>query len=718
MNFIEKAKKFDIRHILCVAFIIIAWWWVFQINPNYAVRLVDSLKSLCNSVVYYFSEIFGVGSTPPFVIEPTMPSAPPTVVLPSTFEEFKIGWQNYWSLFCSSSNFMSYFEWVAKILFLATQILLPLILLFVILKSVIKARYNKVNNNYDKDSKILKCAKVISRYTYVPLKNGVKGLVDFLKNNRYYLYSLLTVFLLGFNVLSVIIGFLAFYFKFILTFDLVSFYSYIYSVCLDLTPLFKSFPFVIWLIVGFLLFDRMRKRIALIILRSHERYNKEFIEDRPIVFMLCGTMGKFKTTTLTDIVLSEQVRLRDTALRKLFENDMKFPYFPFINLENELKILMDYRVVYNLASIKQWVRKKKKRFEKEPCKMRIFDYDYERYGVVYDNCLQQVNIWTVLENYAQLYFIYLVNSAVLSNYAIRLDSVVLDNGNFPLFDNDFFTKKSTETANNSVYSHILDFDSLRLGRKVLEENSRANSFEFGVVCITEIGKERKNTLELNGKKKDEERANQKNDLFNSWLKMVRHSATVDNFPFVSVVTDEQRPESWGADARDLCEIVHIRKADSITLAMPFFGICDVLCRSVLDSFNRFYYDYRYKRGDNTLFMHLLKGLVSKLNRYYTRIYNRFGYRRLKVEVERGTQDGAVEKHNYYLANIKIYSQRFSTDCFNDFFTQKALRSSVGINDMPSYESECATINELSEQHSYFVEEWFTCMGNCGERTNE
>lgn len=51
--------------------------------------------------------------------------------------------------------------------------------------------------------------------------------------------------------------------------------------------------------------------------------------------------------------------------------------------------------------------------------------------------------------------------------------------------------------------------------------------------------------------------------------MVRHSATVDNFPFVRVITDEQRPESWGADARDLCEIVHIRESGETRLAMPF-----------------------------------------------------------------------------------------------------------------------------------------------------
>ncbi len=103
------------------------------------------------------------------------------------------------------------------------------------------------------------------------------------------------------------------------------------------------------------------------------------------------------------------------------------------------------------------------------------------------------------------------------------------------------------------HAHILDFDVLRLGKKVMENNPKVGSFEFGVVAITEIGKERGNTLELKEVKRNTDDTNQKNDLFNSWLKMCRHSATVDNFPFIKVFTDEQRPESWGADARDLCD---------------------------------------------------------------------------------------------------------------------------------------------------------------------
>lgn len=87
---------------------------------------------------------------------------------------------------------------------------------------------------------------------------------------------------------------------------------------------------------------------------------------------------------------------------------------------------------------------------------------------------------------------------------------------------------------------------LRLGKKVIANNPKAGSFEFGVVVITEVGKERKNNLELTDVKGKAKETNQKNDLFNVWLKMCRHAATVDNFPFIKVITDEQRAESWGS----------------------------------------------------------------------------------------------------------------------------------------------------------------------------
>lgn len=198
--------------------------------------------------------------------------------------------------------------------------------------------------------------------------------------------------------------------------------------------------------------------------------------------------------------------------------------------------------------------------------------------------------------------------------------------------------------------------------------------------------------------------------------MVRHSATVDNFPFVKVITDEQRPESWGADARDLCEIVTIAESGAVKLALPFFSLFDIFYDFVFGKFVRLYYDYRYIRGDNSLPMYLLKTLVAKVHHYKERTYNKFGVCTLKVEVENGTQDGAVKKQRYYLSSKKIYSKRFSTDCFSDFFVQKALRTKYGLEDLAEYNNERATFSELAEQNSYFVNDLLKGVSDMKDKT--
>lgn len=416
--------------------------------------------------------------------------------------------------------------------------------------------------------------------------------------------------------------------------------------------------------------------------------------------MACGSMGKKKTTLVTDMALSQEVMFRQKALSVLQNVDIKFPHFSWISFELELQKCMEFGTVYNLATVKDWVRLKQCRFERHRNKYwQLYGYDFENYGENYNDALRISNLFDILETYAQAYFIYILTSSLLiSNYSIRTDNSMQTLGNFPMWNTDFFPNKLTK----GIHSHILDFDILRLGKKVMENNPKAGSFEFGVVVITEVGKERGNNLELKELKKSADEANPKNDLFNSWLKMCRHSATVDNFPFIKVFTDEQRPESWGADSRDLCDIVQIVKSGEQKLALPFFTIENMLAEWSFNWFTKFYYDIRFKRGNNTLLVHILKSIVHHICSYNLRTYNNFGYSVLKIEKERGTMDGKVERKKYYLMNKKIYSRRFSTDCFSDYFNDLARNTKIGLNDYLEYASEKATVAELKSQNSYFI----------------
>ena len=85
-----------------------------------------------------------------------------------------------------------------------------------------------------------------------------------------------------------------------------------------------------------------------------------------------------------------------------------------------------------------------------------------------------------------------------------------------------------------------------------------------------------------------------------------------------------------------------------------------------------------------------------------KIYNKYGYTISHIEKERGTMDGKIEKKKYYVMNKKIYSSRFSTDCFSDYFNDMAKKTKVGLNDYIEYATEKATIDELKKQNSYFI----------------
>ena len=695
----KKLRVFNISLtvILSLLFIFLG---VFHFSTSY-IRFAEATGDLWNSVKIYFCEIFGVVHSVPPTVEEYSEVMKWDIFLPETLQGFKEEATEYVTMLGDEDNFRSYLSIISDKLedfAKASAILLPCILLLIL---AIKRIYEAPNTKHGKDTAPLRAFKWVSRLTYQPVKRWVLSYIAFLKQYTYIptLWAICWAFNL--NLASIIVAFFAYYFYFAVTFRFETMYLQFCKLFIDLKVALEVFPKWSLITLGYILFDRFRRKIAQAHLRHLEARNCGFINELPIVSMTVGSMGKKKTTIITDMALSQEVMFRQKAFELIRKNDMKFPYFPWISFEMELRRCMEYGTVFNLATVKEWVKKKRLRYEKhENADLQLYGYDCERYGFSYDDGLRIWGLFDVLESYAQLYFIYVIESSlIVANYSIREDNRCIDAGNFPMWATDFFPEITVEGGR---HAHILDFDVLRLGKKVLENNPNAGSFEFGVVVISEVGKERGNVLDHKEIKKHTEETNQKNDLFNSWLKMCRHSATVDNFPFIKVFTDEQRPESWGADARDLCDIVHIVSSGKMRLAMPFYTIEEMLTEWAFDGFISMYYDFRHRRGDNTLLVHILKTVTSWLYKRNAKIYNRFGYSVSAIEKERGTMDGKPEKKKYYVMNKKIYARRFSTDCFSDYFNEMARNSKVGLNDYMEYATEKATVGELKLQNSYFI----------------
>jgi len=702
LNYINVVKS-DARHLICIVFTIVLALFPFLVFVNAFPRLGESVNDLWTSLVFYVNELFdlGISGSLPVTEFSKLPFELP-FNLPNTWDEFTVWWSDYWNVVFSSENFVLYLTSIGDSLYYVSKFLIFVLPLFLLIYVLMQRGASKTNNDYNKDSKALKRFKRFENKVYLPCKYYVIDFIKFVKENGLYWKLWLFTLALTFNFITIVIEFLAFYLYFVSSFDFKNIYVQVLKLLMDLSVVIDFIPGIGWVAIGLAVLHVLRKRIGYSRLEHMERKNRGFINERPIVLMLCGSMGKKKTTIVTDIALSQEIMFRDKAFERILEADLKFPCFPWINLELALKKAIANHNVYNLATCKRFARSKMQKFVKRPCRQNIFMYDYEKYGMTYDNKLYVADIWQVIEDYCQLYFIYVVQSSLLiSNYSIRSDNVLEDLGNFPLWDMELFKRDSKYIDAYSRHAKILDFDTLRLGKKVLEDNEKADMFEFGVIDITEIGKERGNNLELQHIKKTDYKANQKNDLFNAWLKMVRHSATVDNFPFVRVITDDQRPSSWGADARELCEIVHIKNCDDTKLAMPLFFIEDFVISKILSGFSSRYYKRRFERGDNTLGMYLYKSFASKLKKYHSGTYNTFGYMKVKVGVEDGTQDGLLTEQKYYLMPKKIYSKRFSTDCYSEFFKEKALRSKIGLADLPEFATEKASFEEMLSQNAYF-----------------
>lgn len=731
----RKRLKFDYRHFLCVGITLCFLVCTFTIFPNSFVRFGESLVDIWNSIKCYFGVITNNGMDVVTVTEPSKIPNIPVIKFAENWPEFIQNWNVYWQKFVTKDNFLGYCRVMVDNLYNFGQIVLlvvvPLILVIVFAFNRV---FEKQNNDYNKDSQPLKVFKLVTAKTYLPAKKWCLQFRSFVAQNKIYKNIWLAIWLFNFNLIVIFLEFIAFYLYFAVSFNFASIYPQFVKLVKDLAPMFEFMPLWVWVILGLWLLDKFRKKIGYATLNHLERCDRGFINERPIVYMVCGTMGKKKTTAITDMALSQEIMFRDKAFELILINDLKFPNFPWINLENAIKQAMAEHRVYNLATVRMYIKhlafcfyypkhditvyKSIKRHLKHYynfCYDNLcFGYDYQRYGLWYDDKLKVTDLWTVLETYAQLYFIFVIESSLLiSNYSLRTDGLLQSVGNFPMWNNDLFRRDSRFLDAYSRHAHIIDFDALRLGRKVVEDNLNKDSFDFGVVVITEIGKERKNNLQLQETKKKDETTNQKNDGFNEELKMIRHNATVDNFPFVRMITDEQRPESWGADARDLCEIVHIKDTSKTCLAMPFFFLEELLYDAVYNWFLGKYNQYRFNRGDNTLTMYVIKKMTYILQKHYTRIYNTFGYCKLAVQVENGTQDGIRTDKKYFLMSKKIYAKRFSTDCFSDFFAEKSLRSKIGLNDLPEYGTEKATFTELQQQNSYFIQD-LTARGEQSE----
>jgi hypothetical protein len=298
-------------------------------------------------------------------------STAPSVPIPETLLEFKENWSAYWRLWATWSNVAAYLRRLSDVLYYLSRFLLlalPIFVLFVLLSRRI---LQTENNDYGKESKSVKAFKRLSDVTYRPVKAFVSSMIEFLKAHSVYPKIWLALWFFYFNAFTIVIEFIAYYLCFIISFDVVSLYRQFYKLFLDLWTVFEFIPVWVWVIIGIIVLDIISRKQAYATLSHRERRNCGFINERGVVTTVYGVMGVGKTKLITDMGLSKEKLLRDQAFEIILECDFKFPYFPWINLENELKKATEYHVCFSVPSVRKWVNKKYRRWQKSPTSSRM-----------------------------------------------------------------------------------------------------------------------------------------------------------------------------------------------------------------------------------------------------------------------------------------------------------------------------------------------------------
>ena len=357
-------------------------------------RIIEAGRDFGLSVAYYFCQICGL----PHNITPTVNEFPKipffgfmggaeasAVPIPEDWQGFTENWSAYWQLWANGDNFFSYLSFLGRLLLILSQSLLIIIPVVLLAYMLFRRLLKNYNNDYDKDSVPLRVFKRISSVTYRPAKAWLLRFCCFVRDNGVYWKIWLALWLFYFNAFTIVLEFIAYYLYLVSSFDFTTIYRQVYKLILDLWTGLTFFPVWAWCVAAVVLLSVIARKIAYGRLRHNERRNRGFLNERGVVTIVGGVMGVGKTAFITDMALSAEVQLRDQAFEIILESDLKFPYFPWCNLENELKRAIAFHKVFSVPTVKAWLQKKRRRWEKTPCRAKVFNYDYARYGLECDD---------------------------------------------------------------------------------------------------------------------------------------------------------------------------------------------------------------------------------------------------------------------------------------------------------------------------------------------
>ena len=733
----ERAIKIA-YHCISITFIVIALLFSIFFFDNVAQRMLQSLKDLWTSIKFYavnYVQAFGFAEG--IEVHATVSEFPSdmTEVFPATWDGIKeflagfgkrlISWNNVKLYFEKTFTGFFYFCWILSLM------LGPLIGIFAITYN----KYQQVDNEHGTKTKELQSFLKFEDIFIYPPKRFIQGYLAFLKEDVvgiWYARGLKLIWLYNLNIITILFETLAWVLYVAFSMDWGNVFIQIAKLAVDSTVVLTFVPAPVWAYVILKQFDAHRREQAYEKLEANEEENKTFLKEHPENILATGEPRVGKTQAITDMTKSQETIFREVAREKSFERHMQFPYFPWNVLEQTIRNMRNSKPYFNIGFLREFIYNMERYF-KGRCLIRvetqawmfskfkewgyigndfIFGYEYERYGMEYDNGLKIVNIWESIRLYAEEFYIFTNPKPMsVSNYPIKFDIAFEDYGNYPIPYVDYFRATTREKEARRQFNHKYYMDMSRLGMKKDPHGKYNNNFELGAATIAEIGKERGNQNTRGGQKKEKpDECTQTNDLFEMDAKMKSHGTTIDYFTYFRIFSDEQRAMELLAALREIGSEVKICNKKDPKILLKGFAFEELLYNTATFIVKKIYDFMKLRHAAQTLLFYLVMRLYAPIYNHYIRVYNEFGSYDVDLKIMNLAQGETLSEsasYRYHISLKKVRSDVYDTGYFGVFYDEKAKRSTAGgINQIPQWTSLRPTIKDLRDLGSHHYDQIF------------
>ncbi len=625
-------------------------------------------------------------------------------ILPLDVEKIKAKFSNYFPTLFNKEVFVEYCKEFLINFLLFFLYVVVIVACFVALFTIVECFVMSPISERLRGRKTF-FVKLFNKYVELPflwLLNKTIELVKEFCSKSYYRIPFIIIWLLNFNVLTIIVEIVAFVFGFSAVFEFDFILDSIAKLFLDVMLAFLTSPVSVLLtVIGTIVFFKLRKT-AKNRLEDMLAYDKDFVRGSAPSIMISGHQGAGKSRLGAFIQRIIEIIMHEDLLDNLYQFQMEYPDFPFLMFEDEIREQKELGKIQGLTGVQDYINRKREIYEATNDRAVLYGYEG---STQFNNGLYYVDIFDMLVEYGKSYYIYTDTcSLIVSSVPVRTDLYQEDIGNFPLWNHDVLNRTPDDYEEYSQYSKALVYDAFRVGNFVDDNSKYAGAFEYGTVWEPEKDKERGNKVTNARYDVNSDKANPLNDLYSFGQKIRRHASNINFKSFWRSGADLQRTNSLNLDEMDLYDNLQILKKNTERVSFPFYFLFEIIFDMLDSAYRPFMDNIRYYGTEFTFPAYIMRKAFSLLFRLQIRILSIYGYSVYKVGKTQACQhDKEKSEEKIYFINALGNANIYKSDALQPFFAELVRLAGVSLEDFPDHESLYLEILKMKEEGSYLGE---------------